>query len=245
MYLWLFLAFWTLFYFPISRSYVDRGVADDFGEAIIYIIAFPIAINILVWVVFIIANVLKVANVLKGDRHLEDREELPELILINKIILFMYGVLYGVWTFLFFADFLERYRPAWEAYTIVVLFSLLFPVLLNFLEKYIGAKRYIRKQQIPWFIYSFWIAIMSLLVVSFSFAATAMIQTKKTIEKYAGLDAKYCIQYMNIDTWLDLTPLTTWNKPSGSSNLIQKNLIINLLMKVCDRTTRFNKIQQN
>ncbi len=59
LYLWLFLAFWTLFYFSISRSYVDRGVADDLGEAIIYIIAFPIAISILVWVVFIIANVLK------------------------------------------------------------------------------------------------------------------------------------------------------------------------------------------
>ncbi len=207
--LWLFLAFWTLFYFPISRSYVDRGVADDFGEAIIYLIALPIAISILVWVVFIIANALK------SDRHLEDRKELPELISINKIILFMYGALLGVWTFLFFTDFLERYQPAWEAYTIVALFSFLFPVLLNFLEKYIKVKRYIRQQQIPWFIYSFWVAIVSLLAISFSFASTAMIQTEKTIERYAGLDAKYCIQYMNISTWLDLTPLTTWNKPSG------------------------------
>ncbi len=138
----------------------------------------------------------------------------------------MYGVLFGLWTFLFLTDFLERYRPAWEAYTIVVLFSLLFPVLLNFLEKYIGAKRYIRKQQIPWFVYSFWVAIMSLLVVSFSFAATAMIQTKKTIEKYAGLDAKYCIQYTNIDTWLDLTPLTTWNKSSGNWGATKNHAIL-------------------
>ncbi len=218
--LWLFLAFWTLFYFPISRPYVDRGVVDDLGEAIIYLIAFPIAIGILVWVIFIIANIFK------SDRHLEDREELPELILINKIILFMYGVLFGVWTFLFFADFLERYHPAWEAYIIVALFSLLFPVLFNFLEKYIKAKRYIREQQIPWFIYSFWAAIMSLLVISFSFASTAMIQTKKTIERYAGLDTKYCIQYMNIDTWLDLTPLTTWNKSSGDWGAAKNHAIL-------------------
>ena len=207
LYLWLFLAFWTVFYFPVSRPYVNPGLADTFGEAVVYLITLPIAISILPWMIFIILNKIISPRYSK-------KEKLPELRLANVVILFLYSVLLCLWTFLFFTDVLKGYHSAWEAYIILTLFSLLFPSLLKLSTKYIRVKRYIQDRQIPWFIYSFCIANLSLLLFSFGFASTARTQTKKTIERYAKLDAKYCIQYMKIDTWLDLTPLTTWNKGS-------------------------------
>lgn len=208
LYLGLVFALFAIFYFPTNKSYLNRSVADDFGEAIFYLITIPLLISILVWIIFIIANILK------SNHRLQKQEKLPELILLNKIVLFSYGAFFGVWTFLCFTNLLERYHPAWEAYAIVAIFVLFYLLIFDFFKRPIKVKRYIHKQLIFWFIYSYCIAILFLLLISFSFASIAAFETRKIIKRYTGLNAEYCIQYMKIDTWLDLTPLTTWNKPS-------------------------------
>lgn len=203
--LWLFISSLTIFYFPSSQPYTDKGVADAVGEAILYIIVLTIIISFSIWIIIIIINII-------NSPKKSNQEKSIEVKIFNQIILVAYGLLLGFWIFLFFAKFLEEYQPAWEAYIIVALFSILFLFLFRNIKKHQKYCKHTQQKQIDFFAYSLLTTIISLLIISFSFSIIAIAETKKIVQQYQDREIKYCIQNLELNTWLDLTPLVAWKK---------------------------------
>ncbi|GAB4538046.1 MAG: hypothetical protein Tsb0014_27340 [Pleurocapsa sp.] len=207
--LWLFILFLTYFYFPSSQPYADRGVADSFGEAILYMFVMAMTIFFGIWILIVIIN-----EIINSSKK-KTQEKLMVIQILNQTLLTGYGILLGFWIFLFFTNLLEEYQPAWEAYIIAILFIILFLSFFKVIKNNRKYRKYIVQNKIYFFTYSLLVTIIFSLIISFSFSIIANIETKKVVQQYPDKEIKYCIQNLEMNTWLDLTPLVTWHKPTG------------------------------
>lgn len=145
--LWMFLFILTIFYFPSSQTYVDKGVADAFGEAILYLLVMAILIGFGAWTIIKI-----IIDLISSPRKIS-KEDTKFFKKFNQIIFTAYGFLLGFWIFLFSADFLENYQPAWEAYVIAFLFDIFFLLLFIIVKNHSKCSKYIQQYQIHFLAY--------------------------------------------------------------------------------------------
>jgi hypothetical protein len=215
LYIWCFLVLLTIFYFPNSMRYTDRGVADDFGEAVFHIFTSLVFFSIMIRTALILGRVLMIKN------NQNNRQTSIEFKLISRITFIAYGILAAYHICLFFTNVLEGERPAWKAYSIVALITILIFKFFQFNKNYSKSQRNVWIKNLHFFGYTLYLTIIPLVILSFSFSIFALIETNKIVKKYAeksdDREVKYCIQ-KKLDAWLDLTPLTTWNKPYATTN---------------------------
>lgn len=204
LYIWFFLVLYAIFSFPNSYRYTDKSGPDAFGEAILYLVVLVIIISIAIRLLIILLFSL-------SNRDRSNRSPTELSLSIGKITFIAYGILSGYYIFLFLTYFLEGYQPAWEAYSILIIVILLFLILFRESKKYLKYHRFQYLRSLNLFFLSLSLIIGFLAISSFIFASIAFIQTNKLITKYSDRNVRVCIQ-PKIDTWLDLTPLTTWNK---------------------------------
>lgn len=208
LYIWLFLFIYSISSFPDSKRYSDKSGADAFGEAVLYIIISIIIISLIIRIVASLIIIL----VNKNKNQQEPKTSFDKL--VEQINFIAYGILSGYYLALFLTNFLEYYRPAWQAYLIFLLTTIFFLTVSKFTNKYSGYIRYSSFKYLAYFCSSLSIIMLAVVISSFSFSVFASVETHKTVNRYADRQTEYCIQ-AEINTWLDLTPITTWRKRSG------------------------------
>ena len=187
---------------------MDKSGADAFGEAILYRFNFTVISSIIVRLIITLTILLFNSNTTN------DTQKSTESKLINKITFIAYGILSGYYISLFLTDFLENYQPAWEAYSFFIIIITFFFLFSQLIKKYSRHERYFWLKNLYLFFSSLSLVMGAVIVTSFSFALFAMTETNKIVRKYKNQNIQHCIQ-PKINTWLDLTPVTTWNKRSG------------------------------
>ena len=187
---------------------MDKSVANAFGESILYIITSIVILSIIIRVA------ITLIIILFNKSKINNKQQSTQSKSVNKITFIAYGILSGYYISLFLTDFLENYQPAWEAYSIFIITITLFFLLSKLIQKHSRYARYFLLKNLYLFFLSLYLVMIAVIITSFSFSILAMGETNKIVRKYKNQNVKYCIQ-PKIDTWLDLTPLTTWNKRLG------------------------------
>ena len=196
---------WSIVFFPFNRPYIN--VRFDFSELIISIA------NLILFIGMVGVIVIRLQK-----NHHKHRERSA----FNKRGKFLsftaYGMLAAYFGYLFLSDLWHNYRPAWQAYslTFIVAFSIIAYLLFQTRNDEHIAETWIKDLFTS--IYSFTASIVVILVINLIFPILAIKETKKVIESHGDRNIKHCIQTDRkpLETWLYLSPLTAWNKPSGN-----------------------------
>ena len=133
---------------------------------------------------------------------------------INTFTFILAGCLCAFYFYLFCTDFFEGYQAGFEAYIIITAFIFL-ALLFGLISK---NKRFINYQWlngIHLLFYSFGFLMTVIMIINSAFASIAYKQTNKIVENSSANNIRYCIQTKGreLNSWLELTPLTIWNKP--------------------------------
>jgi hypothetical protein len=206
LYIWVLLVCYSLYSFPSSYRYMDKSGADAFGEASLYLYLIELVAS-----VFIRLSIILVFF-LREQIKQTYRANHESYGLVNQITFGAYGILAGYYFYLWLTDFLEDYQPAWEAYLIAILIILLLFLASRLLQRFRNRTLAMLKYLSLFVLCSSW--MLGLLTFSsYGYALVAKRQTEKIVRESPQQDNSYCIQ-PRISTWLDLTPLTKWNKRS-------------------------------
>ena len=206
---------WSIFLFPWNRPYVDAHW-DFYGELIIAGINFFIIIQI---------AFLLIIRLFEKKEHQKPKN----IQTLNFLSFTAYGILAAYFSFLFFTDLWYSYRSPWQAYTNItaVVITATLPCLL--ISKYADRYRFFSKlKDLSVFIYSFAGSIIIILFANLIFPIIARQEVKKAIQEIGDRHTKYCIQSNRkpINSWLSLTPITTWNKPNGSRGAGRRHAVL-------------------
>ncbi|MEO0849441.1 MAG: hypothetical protein AAFY50_23900 [Cyanobacteria bacterium J06648_1] len=154
--------------------------------------------------------------------------------LSNRLIKILSYVLAGFLSAFFFyllcTNFFEGYQAALEAYIIVIAFILL-GLLFGLLSQNTRFISYRCLEGIHSLFYSFSLFMTIAMVVNSAFALTAYKQTKKMVENNSTENVKYCIQTKGrgLNSWLELTPLTIWNKPKNRRSAGTRHAVLTIV----------------
>ena len=206
LYIWFLLVLYAIFSFPSSYRHGDKSIAESFGEAILYFLVLGIIISIVI-------RLLSILVFFFLNRDKSNRPPTESSSSIDEITFIAYGNLSGYYIFLFLTSFLKGYQPAWEAYCILIAIIVFFFTLSWGSKKYLKYHKYKNLRSLNLFFLSLSLIVAFLAINSFLYTPIALKQTNKIIDKYSDRNLQYCIQ-PKLDTWLDLTPLTRWNKGS-------------------------------
>lgn len=206
LYLWVLLVVHTLYFFPSSYPY-DSGSPGDFYGILIYgLISRGIAVSVFL-------RLLNIGRCLlnKQTRKIFRINNKRRLRAIQTTFI-AYCVLFVYYLYLALTYILKGFQPAYIAYSLIVL-----PTLFITL---VAAQR-LRSSNTN-YAKNFWLfglylslALGVFLSASFSYAVIAKAQTYKMVRDFDEQNISYCIQ-PTISSWLDLTPLTRWNKRKSS-----------------------------
>jgi hypothetical protein len=206
LYIWLLLVCYSLYYFPSSYPYRDKSLGDSLGEAFLEFYALVLVVSVLIRLSIILVFFLM------EQRNKTSRIEYDSDRLLNQITFGAYGILAGYYFYLWLTDFLQDYQPAREAYLIAILIILLLFLVSRWLQRFRNRTLALLKYLSLFVLCSSW--MLGLLTFSgYGYAAIAKRQTEKIVRESPQRDNSYCIQ-PKISSWLDLTPLTKWNKGS-------------------------------
>jgi hypothetical protein len=221
LYIWLLLVCYSLYSFPSSHPYMDKSLGDTLGEAFLdfflLVLVVSVLIKLSIILVFFLREQIKqtyranhesygLVNQITGHTSSAvQRRSQP-------LTFGAYGILAGYYFYLWLTDFLQDYQPAWEAYLIVIVIILLLFLASRLLQRFRNHTFALLKYLSLFVLCSSW--MLGLLTFSsYGYAAIAKKQTEKIVRESPQRDNSYCIQ-PKISTWLDLTPLTKWNKRS-------------------------------
>ena len=165
-----------------------------------------------------------IAIVVKIKSKINSFENHRDIGSIGTLTYAAYGCLTAYFYYLFCTDFFEGYQSALEAYIIIVILILLIFILGLYIKvKNIFGNNNILKD-IYLFFYSFSFFMMVIMLANAAFAFIAYKQTKKVVAK----NDRYCIQTKGreLNSWLELTPLTIWNKPMGRRSTATRHTVL-------------------
>ena len=119
---------------------------------------------------------------------------------------------------MFLTDFWHNHQPAWQAFGLI--FAEAFFVFIICLLFQTRSRKYIKIFWIKDFFTfgcSFAVSTIVILASNLIFPLIAIKETRKVIEHHGDRNIKYCVQTDRkpMRSWLDLSPLTAWNKPNG------------------------------
>jgi hypothetical protein len=234
LYVWIITIFLISIWASIRTPEIEEGISATLGREIIFLYMIIVVVCIIVRIAITFLKIL-----INNKNNSNNSNQLTEIKFLSEITLIAYGILSAFFLYLFFTNFLERYQPAWEAYSIVLTTTLFVFGCSYLIKNNYLFQRYAFIKNLHFFGYALCFAMMPLVITSFSFSIIAVIETNKIIRQYEKQEIKYCIQGREMQTWLDLTPLTTWNKSTGSPYSPGKNHAV-LVIQTSNMTHLYN-----
>ena len=216
LYIWLLLVLYSFYSFPSSYPYRDKSVGESIGEVILSILT-------VITVIIVVIRLLIIWGVFQNKKN----TDFPKLTKsynrrMSQISLSAYGVLLGYYFYLFITSIFRGFQPASIVYLLVMGL-----VLFTTSTSIQGLKFTSTNHLKDWWLLGVGTSFACglLIFASLSYAGIVRGQTYKLLQEYDRQTISYCIQ-PKISSWLDLTPLTRWNKRSGNRGAGQNHAVL-------------------